>query len=158
MSTSDRCLCPPLVNRSMVGEKANLLVIWEMWTILLVTMAVRNWEFTSLLKPKEEQQPKKEEHLGIFGKNLDIFVEGNPLSSQAHQRKESTNKEKKHLQRKTHRKEKSTNKGKHIEGKAQTKKQEPPGCSKIRHKLVAECLKSKCLAHDRYQTNKSNVS
>ena len=63
-------------------------------------------------KPKEEQQPKKEEHLRIFWKNLNILEEEKSSFKPSPSKKESTNKEKKHLQRKTHRKEKSTNKGK----------------------------------------------
>ena len=63
-----------------------------------------------MLKPKEEQQPKKEEHLGIFWKNLDILGEGESSF------KPSTSKKKK-----AQTKKRSIYKGKHIERKrAQT--------------------------------------
>ena len=44
-------------------------------------------------KPKEEQQPKKEEHLGKFWKDLNILEEGESF-------KPSPSKKRKHKQRK----------------------------------------------------------
>ena len=45
-----------------------------------------------MLKPKEEQQPKKEEHLGIFCKNLNILEEGESSFKPSPTKKRSINK------------------------------------------------------------------